>query len=79
MPQSFHQCLKFTLALWFGDRFTIAKRGSNIRIKMKDGSGIPITLQLIFSPDRPVRPTLKSIQKSTSDWEELLKGMQEEL
>lgn len=68
----FYKSLKETLSLWFGDRFATRNRGGNVRLKMKDDGNIPITLQLIFAPDRPVRPKLKSIQKSEREWKGLL-------
>ena len=68
----FYKVLKNMLSLWFGDRFLTRNRGKNIRFWMKDGHSIPLTLQLIFAPDRPVRAKLKSIQKSEQEWKSLL-------
>lgn len=71
----FYKVLKNMLSLWFGDRFLTRNRGKNIRFWMKDGSNIPVTLQLIFAPDRPIRPNLKSIQKSEEEWKKIISSI----
>ena len=71
----FYKVLKNMLSLWFGDRFLTRNRGKNIRFWMKDGGNIPVTLQLIFAPDRPIRPNLKSIQKSEEEWKKIISSI----